>query len=41
LRHRKRRKADTLREIEEAFKDEEIAPYLHEAKGYKQKNKYQ
>jgi hypothetical protein len=30
IRHRKRRKAETLREIEEAFKYEELQPYLKE-----------
>ena len=28
IRHRKRRKADTLREIDEAFQHEEIQPYM-------------
>jgi hypothetical protein len=28
IRHRKRRKAETLREIEEAFQYEELQPYL-------------
>jgi Cu/Ag efflux pump CusA len=28
IRHRKRRKADTLREIEEAFECEEMKPYM-------------
>jgi hypothetical protein len=28
LRHRKRRKAETLKEIEEAFQQEEILPFL-------------
>ena len=28
IRHRRRRKADTLREIEEAFQSEELAPYM-------------
>jgi Cu/Ag efflux pump CusA len=28
IRHRKRRKADTIKEIEEAFQDEEIKAYL-------------
>jgi HAE1 family hydrophobic/amphiphilic exporter-1 len=30
-RHRKRRKADTLREIEEAFQHEDLAPYMKKA----------
>ena len=30
-RHRKRRKADTLREIEEAFQHEDLAPYMKRA----------
>jgi hypothetical protein len=28
IRHRKRRKADTLREIDEAFQFEELRPYM-------------
>jgi hypothetical protein len=28
IRHRRRRKADTLREIEEAFQIEELKPYF-------------
>ena len=28
IRHRRRRKADTLREIEEAFQCEELGPYM-------------
>jgi hypothetical protein len=28
IRHRKRRKAETLREIEEAFKYEELQPFM-------------
>jgi hypothetical protein len=28
IRHRRRRKADTLREIEEAFQCEELLPYV-------------
>jgi multidrug efflux pump subunit AcrB len=31
IRHRKRRKADTLREIEEAFQFEELQPYMKKA----------
>lgn len=28
IRHRKRRKADTVREIDEAFQDEALRPYM-------------
>jgi hypothetical protein len=28
IRHRRRRKADTLREIDEAFRHEDLQPYL-------------